>query len=250
MGSYGTRCLVLKARDFDEADRVLLLLSEDYGKFEALVKGARRPRSRFIGNTMPFNLLNTQFFPGKSLDQLSQAELVYSFSKIREDLIKMAYASYWVELVAEFLPEREPELEIFRFVLAALITLEQEADPAILSIAVQLRLLNYLGYQPHLDDCVNCGKSVGPRVIYFSTEAGGVLCSTCATQLCREELRELGVGQLALLLRLATIDIRKLKQLDVTGIDLVGIRGMLVAFIEARLNRPLKSQLFLESVLA
>lgn len=122
MGLYHSTAIILKTRNLGEADRVLLLLSEEYGKFEAVVKGARRPRSRFIGNTLPFNLVKAMFFTGKNLDQLSQAELTHSFVSIREELIKLAYASYWVELIDEFLPEREPAPEIFRFFLAVLIT--------------------------------------------------------------------------------------------------------------------------------
>jgi DNA repair protein RecO (recombination protein O) len=76
MGTYQTKAIVLRSRNLGEADRVLVLLSEDYGKIEAVVKGARRQHNRFIGNTLSFNYLNVMLFTGRSLDQFSQAELL------------------------------------------------------------------------------------------------------------------------------------------------------------------------------
>lgn len=247
MSNYRTKILVLKTRKLGEADRIILVLSEDYGKFEVVVKGARRQRSRFVGNTLPFNLLNAFFFTGRSLDQLSQAELVRSFSVIREDLVKMAYATFWVELVVEFLPERDPAPEIFRFLLAALLTLETSNLPDILNLAFQMRLLNYLGYQPELDHCANCGGSVPARP-RFSVEAGGVICSQCleGAEPRGIEIQREGLQLLKLLL---VTDIRKLDGVDRTTVSLTALKNLLRYFIEARLDHPLKSQAFLESVL-
>lgn len=247
MSNYRTKILVLKTRKLGEADRIILGLSEDYGKFEAVVKGARRQRSRFVGNTLPFNVLNALFFTGKSLDQLSQAELVRSFSTIREDLVKMAYGTFWVELVAEFLPERDPVPEIFRFLLAALLTLEVSHCPELLNLAFQMRLLNYLGYEPQLELCVNCGDRISFPA-RFSVQAGGVICPRCF-----EAVQPQGIvihhEDLQALKTLANTDIRKLDGRTGAILNLSLIKNLLRGFIEARLDHPLKSQAFLESVL-
>jgi DNA repair protein RecO (recombination protein O) len=252
MGSYHTRGLVLKSRNLGEADRVLVLLTEDYRKCEAVVKGARRQRSRFIGNTLPFNLINGLFFTGKNLDQLSQVELIHSFAVLREDLVKMAYASYWAELIAEFLPERENVTEIFRFLLAALITLEKTTTPDLLSLAFQMRLLNYLGYQPQLDGCTECGKEVSGK-INLSVRSGGTICDQCASQ-CTLDLRQtlivINPAELVLLRSLTDIDIRQLDRIPLAGVNQETIRALLRSFIEERLDHPLKSLAFLESVLS
>ncbi len=246
MSMYRTRALVLKTRNLGEADRVLLLLTEDHGKLEAAVKGARRQRSRFVGNTLPFNLIHAMFFTGKNLDQLSQAQLIHSFAVLREDLVKMAYASYWAELVGEFVPERENVREIFRFMLAALITLEKSDTPELLNLAFQIRILNYLGYQPELENCVSCGD--GSAVVQFSPIEGGVVCRQCAADL--RDLIPVNRADIRFLIALSATDIRKLAEIDQTGVQLGTIRALLRRFIEARLDKPLKTQVFLDSVLA
>jgi DNA repair protein RecO (recombination protein O) len=270
MGTYQTKAVVLRTRNLGEADRVLVLLSEDYGKVEAVAKGARRQHSRFIGNTLPFNYLNVMLFTGHSLDQLSQADLLRSFAILREDLVKMAYASYWVELLDGFIPEREGAGEVFRFLLAAFLTLEQVDQPDRLNLAFQARLLNYLGYQPQLGQCLNCGNANPKDHRFFAPEAGGVICCDCALHFnrdacaslagvkvdcktangfSRDNLISIGPEELIGLARLAVIDIRRLDQLSLTQRNRQTIQKILRAFVAYRLDRPLKSQLFLDRIL-
>lgn len=246
MSLYRSKVIVLRSRNLGEADRVLVLLSEDRGKFEAVVKGARRQRSRFVGNTLPFNCLHGLFFTGKNLDTMSQAELIHSFASLHQDLERLAYGSYWMELVDAFLPEREEAGEIFRFLLAALVVLEHTSDPELLNLAFQIRLLNYLGYQPHLSYCSACTEP-DKEVTAFSAAAGGALCSRCsseysdAVQIVPEILRDYA--------QLAGADLRQLSETGVAKNYRLMLRGLLQDFVGHRLDRPLKSQTFLDSVL-
>ncbi len=246
MSLYQTKAIVLKCRNFGEADRVLMLLSEDHGKLEAVVKGARRPRSRFVGSTMPFNLIQIMLFSGKNLDTLSQAELLHSFSGLREDLTRMAYASFWAELVDRFVPEREEAREIFRFLLAAFVTLEGNKDPELLNLAFQLRLLIYLGYQPELDQCVGCGAT--ETACYFSATAGGLVCPECRGEY--RDLLKIDRDLIARLQQLAGTDLRELAGLGLTKAQCRLMLQILRSFIEARMDQPLKSQFFLDHLLS
>lgn len=250
MSNFCTKVLVIKTRDFGEADRIVLFLSEDFGKFEAVVRGARRPRSRFAGNIQLFSLLDAQFFSGKSLDQLSQANLIRPFSKLSEDLVKLAYAGYWAELLVEFLPEREPLPEVFRFMLAAMLVLEQTENPHLLSLAFQMRILTYLGYQPYLEDCLECNDDMASeKEINFSVADGGIICSKCFANVHHDDLRRINRAELLFLRNIGQIDIRKLAELDLQGVDLLKMRSLLRAFIEYRVDHVLKAQIFLDAVL-
>ncbi len=247
MSLYRTNVIVLKARNFGEADRILMLLSEDRGKFAAIVKGARRGRSRFVGNTLPFNLLKAMFFTGKSMDTLSQAELGHSFTMLREDLMKLAYASFWVELVDGFVAERVEVKEVFQFLLAAFLTLEQTPQPALLNLAFEIGLLNYLGYQPELCLCVDCGKLIGAES-FFSAQAGGVLCGGCRAHYADPVPVKPVV--LDLIKQLAATDLRELNKVNGSKDDYRIIGAILLHFMETRLERSFKSNLFLENLLS
>lgn len=242
---YRTKALVLKNRNFGEADRIVVLLTEDYGKIEAVVKGARRQRSRFVGNTLAFNLIQTMLFPGKTLATLSQAELVHPFSGLCEDLIRMAYASYWADLVDRFVPLHEAAREIFRFMLAAFVTLEGDYPSDLVNLAFQIRLLNYLGYQPELSQCVSCGEQ--EQTLQFSAAAGGLVCRECHESY--RDLIELHPEVVIKIQELAATDMRQLTQLGIGPGQRKLIGQVLRSFIEARIDQPLKSQLFLDTLL-
>ena len=251
MPLYKTNCIILRCRNLGEADRVLTVFSEDRGKFEAAVKGARRPRSRFVGNTLPFNYLKAMFLSGKSLDSLSQAELVHSFAALREDLIKMPYATFWAELVDGFLPEKVESKEIFLFLLAAFVTLEKTAEPGLLHLAFEARLLNALGYQPELESCLSCGRPIEGLPLdgaaYFSVAAGGVLCEDCRG--AGVNLIPIPRATLTQMIQLGITDLRELAGLAVQTAERRLAERILRDFIEFRLERPLKSQAFLDSCL-
>lgn len=245
MGLYRTKAIVLRSRNLGEADRVLVLLSEELGKFEAVVKGARRQRSRFVGNTLPFNYFEGLFFTGKSLDNLSQVELVHSFSRLRDDLTRFAYASFWVELIDGFLPEGQEAGELFRFLLAAFIVLEKADDLEMVNLAFLARLLNYLGYQPELNCCTCCGR-VPEQKRFFSAETGGLVCSECSLQY--RELIPVDSELLDWFSLLAETDLRQVHLLKSEKSNRLKLFALLTSFIEKRLERPLKSRVFLDNL--
>lgn len=245
MGLYRTKAIVLRSRNLGEADRVLVLFSEECGKFEAVVKGARRQRSRFVGNTLPFNYFEGLFFTGKSLDSLSQVELVHSFSGLREDLTRFAHASFWVELIDGFLPEGQEAGELFRFLLAAFIVLEKADDAEILNLAFLARLLKYLGYQPELNCCTCCGR-IPESKQFFSAETGGLICGDCSLQY--RDLIPINQELLNCFGLLEETDLREVQHLKIEKSDRIKFFAMLSDFIENRLERPLKSRVFLDNL--
>jgi DNA repair protein RecO (recombination protein O) len=245
MSLFRAKAVVLKSRNLGEADRILTLLAEGRGKFEASVKGARRQRSRFVGNTLPFSYIEALFLSGRGMDSLSQAEILHSFTKLREELEKLACASLWMELVDGFLPEKQEADEVFRFLLAALIALETSGDPEALHYAFEMRLLNYLGYQPELNQCVNCGAL--PEEKYgFSIAVGGLVCGGCRGDF--EDWLSLRSEELELLNKLGKIDVRKVAELKLISAQRQFCRRLLRRYTEYRLDRPLKAHEFWESV--
>lgn len=183
MGNYKVEGIVLKARDFGEADRILTILDRDLGKLEGVAKGARRPKSRLGGPCQPFSHNQFLLWQGRSLDGIIQCEVISSFAPLREDLLRLAAASYITELVDDVVHERDPSPDIFDLVLG-LFTWLAEVEPTPGSVthvlrAFELRLLNLCGFGPSLDACASCGTPAGDGATAFSPAAGGVVCSAC-----------------------------------------------------------------------
>ena len=194
---YRTPAIVLRRHNFGEADRVLTLYSPLHGKFRAVAKGARRPKSRLGGHVELFTHVNLLVAQGRSLDIVTQAETMRPFGHLREDLWKAAYACYAVEMVDRFTPERLEQSAIFDLLLEVLTYLDQlgtsaapgevrdgsdlagEVELAMRSF--ELHLLGQLGYSAELYQCVQCGRRLVPEENRFSAALGGVLCATCGS---------------------------------------------------------------------
>lgn len=237
--------LVLRVRAFGEADKIMTILTPDHGKFDAVVKGARRPRNRFLGSSQIFSHLRLMLFSGRSLHQLNQAEIVHSFSALREDLLKMAHASYWCEMTEGLLPEDAKEPEVFSLLLQALTMLEQSSDPELLTRGFEIKLLSNLGYLPELSECVGCSE-IPSGDLYFSILAGGIVGPCCHRRF--DDARPISRQNLEAL--------RYLHDADLSGFNRVTagpelrqeLRVLLTRYVEARLERPLKSLTFLEGL--
>ena len=62
--TYKTEAVVLRARDLGEADRLLILLTPAWGKVRAVVRGARKPKSKLGGHLQPFTHVAIELVQG------------------------------------------------------------------------------------------------------------------------------------------------------------------------------------------
>jgi len=76
---YRDKAVVLRTYDLREADRIIVMMTENYGKVRAVAKGVRKTKSKFGARLEPLShidvLLSTT---GRDLDIVSQVDLVSS----------------------------------------------------------------------------------------------------------------------------------------------------------------------------
>jgi DNA repair protein RecO (recombination protein O) len=72
--------LILRTYKLGEADRIVVFLTRDRGKKRGVAKGARRPRSRFVGALEPLTHVRVAYFEkeGRELVGLNYAETINS----------------------------------------------------------------------------------------------------------------------------------------------------------------------------
>ncbi len=245
MKNYKTEGVIIRVRDYSEADRIVTLFSRDYGKVQAIAKGCRKQQSRKRGIIQLFTYGEFALYRGRNLDTITQCESKESFGILRENLERMAYGAYMAELLDGFITSGEPHEDLFNLTLICLHLLTVE-DPELVRRTFETRIMALLGYQPHLDDCVNCGRPLnGPRVA-FSSRMGGSLCELCA----HHDIDSLAcsIGSLHMLKRLAGWDLKRLGVLKLTGNTRQEIGKILKTYISQRLEREIKAEEFLQSL--
>ncbi len=79
MPTYRDEAVVLRTHKLGEADRIVTMLSRSHGKIRAVAKGVRRTGSRFGARLEPFMVIDGQFYIGRTLDIVQQAESAGSY---------------------------------------------------------------------------------------------------------------------------------------------------------------------------
>lgn len=245
MALYKAEGIVLRTRNLGEADRVITLYTREVGKVEGVARGSRRTRSRLIGGTQLFTHGQYMLYSGRSLDTVSQADIKRSFSGLREDLIKMAYASYLAELLDVTVEPGEPSEDLFYLLMNAFSLLEGDTSCAMVARWFEFQLMAILGYTPQLDQCVSCLKDVG-KDVRFSVREGGLLCSDCISS--DPGAMRLRPSTLQVLRRLLQSESSRVGIVRPSEEDLRMLEAAGRAYVDYRLPRPLKSLDFLLSV--
>ncbi|HEX6989777.1 MAG TPA: DNA repair protein RecO, partial [Bacillota bacterium] len=120
MALYRCEGVVLRARDLAEADRLVILYTPDRGKHRAVARGARRPRSRLASGIQPFTRALYLCWRGRSLDGISQVEVIEGFAPLRTDLERLAAATYACELIDAITQESDPQPRLFALLVFTL----------------------------------------------------------------------------------------------------------------------------------
>jgi len=246
MDFYRVNAVVIRVKDFQEADRLVTLFARERGKLRAVAKGARRPRNRLSGSTQLFCSGVYSLYAGRGLANLNQGQIIEPFISLREDLDKMTYAAYFAELI-DMLVEEEAGGDLYPLLLSVFLRLEQGGDAEILARFFEIRLLAALGYKPELGCCADCRKvPVGGGEVWFSPSHGGILCAECTDR--TSDAVRISSGTLEMLKRLLSTDAARLHVLKLSYEMRYELERVLRAFVNEHLPRPLKSLDFLQMV--
>lgn len=135
---------VLHNRPYQNSSLLVELFSRRHGRFTALARSARGPRSRFRGYLQTFSPLLASWSGRRELMNLNQLELNAAPFQLEGHALMSAF--YLNELLLRLLPRDDPYPEVFQDYQIALQGLEQFANlPAVLR-RFEKRLLEHLGY--------------------------------------------------------------------------------------------------------
>jgi DNA repair protein RecO (recombination protein O) len=149
MPLYSADAIILRTYTLGEADRIVVFLTRDRGKKRGVAKGARRPKSNFMG----------------ALEPLTQARVAY-FEKERRELVNLNYseagrsamtggtieslgcAAYFAELIDEWAAESHEDEKLYRLGASMVDALAGGVPPEPLSRYFEYWLLSLQGVYP------------------------------------------------------------------------------------------------------
>jgi DNA repair protein RecO (recombination protein O) len=174
--------VVLRTYRLGEADRIVVLATEEHGKVRAVAKGIRKTTSKWGARLEPLSHVSLLWWQGRGdLAVVNQAEVVDHFPTLREDLERVASGLAMLEVVDQLALEGHPDPGLYRMLVGALRALADErTDPAMVAPAFFLKVLAHEGTEPILHACASCGRDEREaELVAFNLAEGGTLCREC-----------------------------------------------------------------------
>ena len=236
MSIIKTRGIVLKTQDYKENDKLLWILTEEYGKISAIAKGARKSKNKNFSNTLPFCFGEYVLFKGRALYTLNEGRIIDSFQDVLNNYDTLIYGSYFNELV-DIALEEENCSSIFKEIIKAFFLMRNGAvDLDILARAFEIKLLKATGYGISLENCAVCGEKI-KNCDYISFQFYGGVCENCEKQYGTFISGPAYNG----IKFLSRVDLEKIGRLNLDEKTKLEINKVLTTFIELNYRRKPKS---------
>ena len=242
--TYQCEAIVLGYTALGEADILVTLFTRDQGKVRAVGKSARRATSKLVGHLEPLTALKMSMVDGRSIDIISQAEVINSFSTLKEDLIGIAKGLYLAEMMTGFGAEASPNPDLFQLMIDTLRIIEADPGSEMALRYFEYHLLGVSGLMPELYHCVECRDELEPGAHRFSPNLGGTLCLECGPE--DAHLRPLSLRALKVLRLLDRSQLADACKLTIDDNLSYELKSLLSTTVTYWLGNEIRSNSFLE----
>ncbi len=173
--------IVLSESNMGDFDKMLTILTPNYGKISCVAKGARRPKSVLLAGTQMFCFGEYLVYKGNSTYHINSVEPIEIFYNLRTDLEKLKYAVHINKIVKDITQENENCFKILQLLLNTLYIISQTDKNLDMVLGVfKLRLLCFLGFTPKILGCTSCREK--EDLSCFSIKDNGIKCKNCGKQ--------------------------------------------------------------------
>ncbi|TSC93946.1 MAG: DNA repair protein RecO (recombination protein O) [Candidatus Berkelbacteria bacterium Athens1014_28] len=276
-----TSGIIIKRMNYGEADRILTILTKDYGKIKAIARGSRKILAKLGGSLEPFCLVDFIFHQGKSFYIVTSASVKSHFENIHSQIDKIAKVFYIGELIDRFLPEGEKHQDIFELTKKFLEYLDlpsssgltrrsrvyKKGSPRSLprtatrggndnhkcdsnfSLSVfSAKILEALGHKPEVVVCLHCRKKLLPEQNFWDDVEGGVICQSCHNKFGHGS--EIPNDAIKTLRILFSPNFSIGKNLNIEEKLKLVVGNILENYTESTIERELKSKKFLKDIIS
>lgn len=169
--------ITLTETNYSETSKILNILTKEHGLIGIISKGCRNPKNKLHGvsRKLIYGTFHIYYKEG-GLSTLIGVDIINSFSKTIMDLEKISYASYIIDLCNQVVKQNE-DGEILDLTISTLEKIDEGLNPLSLTNILELKLLDFLGVRPNIDNCSYCGSD--KNIVTLSSDAGGYICKNC-----------------------------------------------------------------------
>jgi DNA repair protein RecO (recombination protein O) len=189
--TYKATGIILKSMPLGEADKLLTILTREFGLIRVVAPGARKQNSKLGGRSSLFVVNELLLAQGRTLDKITQAETLESYPGLSKNLGKLAASQYLAEIVLCHALSEQPQEELYELLNEHLRRLERlpssndphsEASSVLAHLSHGIfHLLALAGIAPQVQECCVTQHSLQPDFtdpdwrVGFSVDAGGTV---------------------------------------------------------------------------
>lgn len=172
-----TQGLVLRVSEYNDHDALLTLLTREYGRITAKVRGLRRKNSPLSAPCQLLAYGEFTLFEYRGMYTVNEAHSIELFHALRSDIVKLSLGTYFAQVAEVISQEDMPNGELMSLVLNCLFALSKlkESEHKVKAV-FELRCACISGYFPDLSGCHICGNVFPDRL---DASAGTLECSCC-----------------------------------------------------------------------
>lgn len=176
-----TQGIVLKSVTYKENDLILTIFSRKLGKISAIARGAKKSKSSLLSSSQIFAYSNFTLKREGNMYRVTQSEIIKSFYNLSYNFEAFSYATYILKLIDNFMIDNQPNNRLFVLLAQSLYLFSEEnIDMEYVTLCFELKFLDYIGFRPIVNTCVNCYNNDFKNPV-FNIYEGGILCEKCSS---------------------------------------------------------------------
>ncbi len=115
--SFNDIGIIVNRRNIWETDRLVTILTKNFGKITVVAKGVRKMKSKNRANLEPGNIIKGFFIITKSMPLLTQSSLIEDASEVKKNLTNISQLQQFLEIIDKLFVEEEIPDDIFHLIL-------------------------------------------------------------------------------------------------------------------------------------
>ena len=251
---YRTRGLIIKKRSFRETDKVIVVVSEDYGRIEILIRGARKTGNIYSGLLEPLVVADFCLQRGRIWDNVCDMILVqnYSLDFSKKDFVIYLGTSFILNVLNKLSTIDRDEKSFYLLTVNYLDGLRNNFNVLRNSDKMKMYLCSFMlsvlavsGRLPAFWGCGVCSDDISKKGDDWNLSGQGLIHRDC---LVKRETYESTIS----LTKLDKINLEKLLiqvggqfiLQDLTGAEVEKLYKICLFLLSSYLGSEIKSELF------
>ncbi|MBQ7977911.1 MAG: DNA repair protein RecO [Clostridia bacterium] len=233
-----TQGVVLNAFDYRDADKIVTIVTPEYGRLSAVLRGVKKVTAKMKFASQPFCYAQFKLVGGWDMLTVAGATEIESFFDITQDYRSMVAGSAILEMADAVSVVQQPDHLLFTGLTSALRTLaNSDTDPDVILMRFALGVFKITGYALNLKNCKSCEKPLANDLVRFEVGTGELSCIHCS----ENDFIPVSARSLEIMQNMVKLQFDELEKIVLTEVEINEFRQIIRANFKLRYNRDLKS---------